>query len=164
MGSGKRNLKEILVLDEAMAVIKKMSGNEFITFENNDEAIELFSKKVLENGHMLVEYINDEPAGYICFYCNDHATKTGFVTAIVVSGQGLVKGKIIMNLAKMAISYGTKAGMTQLRVQVHKDNKHARKLYEQLGLEYTGEENENGLYMVVSIEKLAKAMRIRIDD
>ena len=115
----------------------------------------------MKSGHMLAAYLGDEPAGYICFYCNDQVTKVGFVSAIVVGNYGLVNGRVFLELAKKAIEIGTKDGMSKIKVQVDSNNTHARRLYEKLGFSYTGEENENGLYMIIDISSFQDRMSIK---
>jgi hypothetical protein len=152
---------EIDNLKTAVSIIKKFEGNKFITFEKDEESVEAYAKKQLEAGHMLVGYLGDEPAGYVCFYSNDQVTRVCFVSSIVIGEYGLANGRIFLELVKKAIDIGVKDGMKSIKVQVDGGNKHARRLYEKLGFMYTGEEDENGLYMVIDVSDFQRAINIK---
>lgn len=151
-----KKIVEINDLGTAVDVIKRLSGNEFIYYEKDNDAIKAFAKKQLEYGHLLVRYFNDVPAGYICFYSNDSESKVGYITSFVVQDHGLNNGRVAFDLGIKAVDIMARDGMTTVRVQVAHQNVHARKLYEKIGFEYLGVENENGLYMIVDLQSLKK--------
>jgi hypothetical protein len=151
-------------LNEAVNVIKKLQDSEFISFADGDEAIVNYAKKQLEFGHMIVEYLDGEPVGYICFYANDHATRVVFISAIVVTGSGLQRGKVFYNLITEGARIGIREGMTSVKLEVDKDNISARKLYEQIGFEYTGEEKEHSVYMVIEKDVFLEKTKIKIEE
>ncbi len=155
---------EIHDLDIAFDVIKKLADSEFLTYARDDDVARSFAEKQLKFGHMLVAYLKNEPMGYICFYSNDLESRTGFITSIVIGECGIVRGRIFLWLIKEAAVIGKRDGMTGVRVQVSKENKHARRLYEAAGLTYTGEENENGLYMYTDIDMALAQMHIRTEN
>ncbi len=157
-------VREIDNLDTAVEVINRHSDCQYIRLGDEPDSVEKFAKKQLEYGHFLAEYIDEEPVGYVCFYANDQINKRAYVTALVVSGTGLLQGRLFYNLIEKAIIIGINAGMTSLKVEVDKLNTHARRLYEKMGFEYTGEENERSIYMLISKEKLTDKLRIRIGD
>lgn len=147
---------ELHDLEAAISTIKKLSGNEFIYYEKDDMSISLFAEKQLKYGHFLTSYINNEPAGYICYYSNDTQSKNGYITSLVVKGRGLNKGRVFYNLLKEAVLMMNQDGMNNIKIQVNIKNTNAVKLYEKYGFKYTGEENENGVFMCVSLDKLLK--------
>ncbi len=156
-------VEELTDLDRTVDIIRKFADSPFITFTDSDENIKSFAKKQLEYGHVLAVFDGADPLGYVCFYSNDHITKTAFVSAIVLGGTGLEKGKLFFKLIEKAIVMGINEGMTSLKIQVNKDNIHARRLYEKMGFEYTGEENELGLYMLITKQQLVEKLKIRVD-
>ncbi len=157
-------IREVFDFGEVVEIIESYNELEYVHFKGGKEEISSFAKKQLEYGHVLVAFQNDEVVGYLCFYCNDMESRTAFISAIVVGGEGLVKGRVFFGLTEAAVKIGVKAGMTSLRIGVDKDNTYARKVYEKMGFKYTGEENGNDIFMLISKEQLISVMKIRIEE
>lgn len=155
MSNFTEEITELHDLEKTISVIKKLSGNEFIYYEKDDEHIKLFAEKQLKFGHVLTVCTDNEPAGYLCFYSNDTESKTGYITSFVVKGHGLSRGRVFYNLIRTAVLMMDQDGMKYVKIQVDKNN-NAKRLYEKNGFKYTGEENENGVFMIASLESLLK--------
>lgn len=154
-------VKEIDNLDKAVTAVKKYEDRHFIKFDDEDSLL-AFTEKQLEYGHFMAAFMDDELSGYICFYSNDMDSRTAYVTSMSVGDHGLISGRIFCELVGEAVRVAVGEGMNKVKVQVHKDNLHARKLYEKLGFEYIEKESEEVL-MLISMERLINVLRIRID-
>lgn len=156
-------VEEIKELEKAVELMKCFADSPFITYTDSDENIISFAKKQLQYGHVLAVFEGNEAVGYICFYANDQITKTAFITSMVLGGLGLAKGRLFFKLLEKTALICIKNRMTYAKIQVDRDNDHARKVYEKLGFVYTGEEDELGLYMLIVIEDFLNLMRMKVE-
>lgn len=99
---------------------------------------DVFTDKLAEKANNLICLDGDKVAGCISFYSNDFETKCAFVSAVAVAAA--YKGNGLGNLMlQTAAKVSKSAGMTELRLEVRKDNVSAIRFYEGLGFFQTGE-------------------------
>lgn len=109
--------------------------------------IEMYSKKVNENGIVLVD---EKEQGFIIFYANDKESKTAYISFIGVQTRARKKG-IGKKLIKKAISFSQKNEMSSIRLEVNIDNNIARSFYQKLGFVQSSKANENSVYLTKKI-------------
>ena len=146
--------KEITTFTEVESVILAFKDTYFLRAITKDEYRKIFIQKHLDNGHFLAEYLDDNPVGFLSFYCNDKVNKICFVTSLAVSeALGFLKGKTLIRLIKLAKEVAVAAGTEIIRLEVEKDNEKAIKLYKHFGFYEiqlpTG--NEKTFYMEIKM-------------
>ena len=156
------NVREIKEFDEAVRIIQELSCSEFVHFDNYDD-LASFTKKQLDHGHLLVQFQNERPVGYLCFYSNDQTDKTGYITAITIADIGIAKGRVLYALAKEGLQIGIRDGMNKVMIQVNKNNEHAVRMYERLGFKNVYEEDGQDVWMKVDMDEFMGKFRIKVD-
>ena len=119
------------ILDKFATTLPSLSqGNEF---RYN------MSRKLSENGNLVVLKDNDEDEGFIAFYANDYETKKGYITMVAVKPeyQGAGCGKVLMTYCCDMMK---KQGMENAKLEVAVNNTKARAFYEHLGFDYCHED------------------------
>ena len=146
---------EVTDLSECIHVLSQFKNYDFLKKLQDEDFLKDYAKRLLDNGHIVVEYHNDIPVGLLCFYCNNIDTKTGFVTALVISEDlGFMKGKTLFRLISTAVKIGKNAGMESVQLEVKKNNKTAIRLYEHFGFNYIPSEKEDFYLMELELSKL----------
>ena len=150
---------EVVDIEDLVKIFDAFKGCGTLTFTKNEETMIQFAKKQIDNGHTIVEKRDGAPAGFICFYSNDVATKTGYITAFALDENlGLGKGKTMFRLFREAVRIGSEAGMKNIRLEVAENNTKARKLYEHLGFKYVPGKGDGSFYMEMSVDDFVGRM------
>jgi len=115
--------------------------------------IKEYIQKIINNGIILVAMHGDSLLGLCGFYCNDHTSKTAFLTIIAVSPFCRGKG-IASSLLTEAIAYSQARGMHTMRLETSPDNVTAQSLYKKNGFyEYKCQSAINGTVRHVYLER-----------
>lgn len=153
------NVYEVKELEDMLCVFDAFKDCKTLTFMKDEETKVSYAKKLLENGHTIVEKRNGESVGFICFYSNDKVTKTGYITAFALDENlGIGKGKTLFRLFREGVKIASQAGMTSVKLEVAESNTKARKLYEAFGFKYLPEEGDGTLYMAMDFDDLVGKM------
>lgn len=139
---------EVSDLEGCIKVLEKFKDYEFLSMLHDENELVDYAKKVLENGHVIAEFLSGDPVGFVCFYCNDTESKTAFVTSFAIAEDiGFMKGKTFFRVISEGLKVCKETGMENILIEVDKRNKLAIRLYEHLGLEYMPEERETSFLM-----------------
>ena len=152
---------EIRNYEECVEVFKAFNNGEIEIFED-EQKLEKYAKKVIKNGHLIVDRKEGRPVGVVSFYCNDTVSKTAYVTMLILSNRlGFAKGHTFFRLCAKAIELVNKTSMERIRIEVKENNTKARILYEHMGFKYTEEKGNDSLYMEISLEDYRKNFKKR---
>lgn len=149
------DVHEVTSKEELKKILVEFKEYRFLHDVTDDDKIEAYAKKQLTYGHVVAEYHDGKPVGFISFYDNDTNSKTAYISVFALSeGLGFMKGKTMVRIATESFRIAKDCGLEKIKLEVDKENKVARKLYEHLGFKYTGEETDHSLYMLVEFDSL----------
>lgn len=138
-------IEEIYDSKDTFDILSEFSDR-LVSLQKGKEYIEKMSLKFSEYATVLALYQDDDIAAFSAFYRNDHETKKAFLSMIAVSkkyeGKGYGK-KMLNEIEHICI----KSGMTELVLEVNKNNFHALRFYENNGFVFLNKETENSLFM-----------------
>ena len=159
MSKAQVDVHEVTSAEEFKIILSKFKDYEFLHDVTDDDKINAYVEKQLTYGHVIAEYHDDDPVGFISFYDNDKENKTGYISVFALSDElGFMKGKTMVRIALESFKVAKDCGLDKIKIEVDKENKVARKLYEHLGFKYTGEETDHSLFMLVGFDSLASVM------
>ncbi len=88
----------------------------------------------------------EQRVGFAAFYCNDMQSRRGFLTLIAVSPERKRRGYGKMLLDAVKTRAGAE-GMTELALEVRKDNVQAISFYRKNGFDFLTKETEHSCFM-----------------
>ena len=109
-------------------------------------------KKITDHAMVLkAENLHKDCLGYIAFYANDIQKETAYITLLAVnkSYQGKGIGKKLLAMCEDIVK---DMNFHNLRLEVHKDNKHAIKFYGNCGFYNTCAQGNTSFYMEKNLE------------
>lgn len=146
---------EVTSKEELKKILMEFKDYRFLHDVKDDDKIEAYVEKQLTYGHVVAEYHDGKPVGFISFYDNDTNSKTAYISVFALSeGLGFMKGKTMVRIAMESFRIAKDCGLEKIKLEVDKENKVARKLYEHLGFKYTGEETDHSFYMIIEFDSL----------
>lgn len=95
-------------------------------------ALDNYCHKLTAYAENLLLNFDGQDIGFVCFYANDIAQKTAFITAVAVDPQYAQRG-LGMRLLEAAFTQARTLGMNQIRLEVNKHNQAALALYRKAG-------------------------------
>ncbi|MCR5125737.1 MAG: GNAT family N-acetyltransferase [Treponema sp.] len=133
-------------ISEIEFLLSQFDSNFTIGLKKRISDLSVYAEKLFNNSTNRIAIVDDNIAGFICFYCNDDVTKTAFISQLCVGKQFRKNGigsALIADCSEICIKLGIKI----LRLEVAKDNAIARRFYERHAFCYEEEQNADSLYM-----------------
>lgn len=127
-----------------------LGGNLFDQSVNRPEILRALAEKFAAHANVLTLRRGEETAALCAWYDNDLATRTAFLSVIVVAGsaQGCGCGsRLLTEVLRRCAEHG----MRQMRLEVRKDNRAAIRFYENRGFRQERQQ-EGSLFYLRSIE------------
>ena len=117
----------------------------------DEKAIGELSKKISEHAIMAAAIVNNETVGFAAYYRNDAATKTAYISVVVIDPEyrGMGLGTEII---KNVIDDCDKNGYERIRLEVDKNNQKAIRLYQKFGFKKVEEKSENNCYYELTVK------------
>lgn len=137
-------------VSEIEFLLRQFDADFTIGLEKRISDLSLYAEKLFNNSTNRIAIIDDNIAGFICFYCNDKELKTAYISQLCV-GKQFRKNGVGSALIKDCTTICIKNDMRTLRLEVAKDNVIARRFYENNGLVYEKEVDDVNLYMKINL-------------
>jgi ribosomal protein S18 acetylase RimI-like enzyme len=135
--------------ERLLKIVQRLDGS-FIPPLSTMVALDNYCHKLTVYAENLLLNFNGQDIGFVCFYANDTAQKTAFITAVAVDPQYAQQG-LGMRLLEAAFSQSRALGMNQIRLEVNKHNQAALALYRKAGFTITdtsaSSDNVNSLFL-----------------
>jgi ribosomal protein S18 acetylase RimI-like enzyme len=129
----------------------KKCDKDFIPPLHEKVNIEEYAHKINKNAITFEAWENNELTGLIAIYCNDHETKTGFITNVSVIKESAGNG-IAYELMKNCITYLKEIKFNGISLEVNGNNLPAIKLYEKFNF-ILKERKGNSLILQLNLTK-----------
>ena len=133
-------------VSEIEFLLRQFDSNFTIVLKKRISDLSIYAEKLYSNSMNRIAIVDDNIAGFICFYCNDVVTKSAFISQLCV-GKKFRKTGIGSALMTDCREICVKLGMETLRLEVAKVNTVARRFYERHGFYYEKIQNDSNLYM-----------------
>lgn len=154
------SVQELTTYEAIEQVVLAFSDSHFLRTITHGESRKQFIEKHLEYGHVVAEFHDETPVGFISFYSNDLINKIAYVTAFAISEDlGFLKGKTLMRLLSEGKKIVDEKGMKAVRLEVEKENTKAIRLYKHFGFnKISGTDNglthlsDNTIFMELNLE------------
>lgn len=114
---------------------------------NRIKDIDIFAKKLADNGNVIAYKDSSDVKGVICYYANDTDNLFGYITIVWIYKENRREG-IGTKLLNYCITDMINKGMKTVGLEVKKDNKKAIAFYLKNGFIKQGIENNDSCYMI----------------
>lgn len=153
--SARMDCRYVKEADEIEAALAAIADEPFMEVYRDREFRRRYAEKLAQFAYVVVEYHDDWPVAVMALYANDFETGVVYVTLLAFcASEGLRMIESVYQMIQALLAIPAIAQMRRIRLEVNAENRRARKLYEQLGFSYTGEQNGNKLYMEMELQKL----------
>lgn len=95
------------------------------------------------------QYVDNQLAGFVSFYCNNEKTKEAFITLVLINNNFRGK-KIAQKLLKDTISNIREKKFSRCSLEVNIENKNALHLYEKIGF-YEVYKKDDSIFMSITV-------------
>lgn len=140
-------LQKINEYDDLCNIFEQLSDDFFISIEQRKEDKGKYVRKLITFGEVHAAYAdNRELAGLMCFYCNNHQRKEGYLAIIVIKTEYRRKGLATFMLNELEM-FCRKQNMETIRLEVNRKNIAAMELYRKQGYSFQKEVKSDTIYM-----------------
>lgn len=122
------------------------TGSEDGLYPLEPAAVPAYVDKIVRGATILSVRSGDVLQAFLAFYCNDPQRRVGYLSMLLVHRDHRQKGLAAL-LVEESVRRLRHMDFYKYRLEVHRENVSAIRLYERLGFERTGEESERTLFM-----------------
>lgn len=103
-----------------------------------DVDIEEYIAKLFDKARFVISAERDVCHGFVAYYCNDEASRTAYITLVLVAPSARKEG-LAQSLVSFVLDAVRRKNFSQCLLEVHKANIAALRLYEKLGFSVSEE-------------------------